>query len=67
MKQPVDSPVKKAIKKPVRKAVTKTESRYDCDVAVVGCGSGGFGAALAAARLGLDVVLVEKASSLGGI
>ncbi|MBI5684017.1 MAG: FAD-dependent oxidoreductase [Verrucomicrobia bacterium] len=39
---------------------------YDCDVAVIGGGSGGFGAALAAARLGLDVVLVEKADRLGG-
>ncbi|MCX6901043.1 MAG: FAD-dependent oxidoreductase [Verrucomicrobia bacterium] len=39
---------------------------YDCDVAVIGGGSGGFGAALAAARLGLDVALVEKADCLGG-
>ncbi|MBM3858880.1 MAG: FAD-dependent oxidoreductase [Verrucomicrobia bacterium] len=39
---------------------------YDCDVAVIGGGSGGFGAALAAARLGLDVVLVEKGDCLGG-
>jgi len=39
---------------------------YDCDVAVIGGGSGGFGAALAAARLGCDVVLVEKADCLGG-
>ncbi|MBM3889241.1 MAG: FAD-dependent oxidoreductase, partial [Verrucomicrobia bacterium] len=39
---------------------------YDCDVAVLGGGSGGFGAALAAARLGLDVVLVERADCLGG-
>lgn len=37
-----------------------------CDLAVVGGGSGGFGAALAAARLGLEVVLVEKADCLGG-
>jgi len=37
-----------------------------CDLAVVGAGSGGFGAALAAARLGARVVLVEKSDSLGG-
>ena len=37
-----------------------------CDLAVIGGGSGGFGAALAAARLGIDVVLVEKAECLGG-
>jgi hypothetical protein len=37
-----------------------------CDLAVIGGGSGGFGAALAAARQGLDVVLVERAECLGG-
>ena len=37
-----------------------------CDLAVIGGGSGGFGAALAAARMGVDVVLVEKADCLGG-
>lgn len=36
------------------------------DLAVVGAGSGGFGAALAAARLGARVVLIEKSDSLGG-
>lgn len=36
------------------------------DVCVVGGGSGGFGAALAAARLGLSVVLIEKGEWLGG-
>jgi hypothetical protein len=36
------------------------------DVCVVGGGSGGFAAALAAARLGLEVVLVEKSDQLGG-
>jgi len=51
-----------ATEQPVKKA----PDQYDCDVAVIGCGSGGFGAALAAARLGLEVVLVEKADTLGG-
>ena len=37
-----------------------------CELAVIGGGSGGFGAALAAARLGVDVVLVERADCLGG-
>ena len=36
------------------------------DLIVVGAGSGGFGAALAAARLGSRVLLVEKSESLGG-
>lgn len=37
-----------------------------CELAVIGGGSGGFGAALAAARLGVDVVLVEQGDCLGG-
>ncbi len=37
-----------------------------CEVAVIGGGSGGFGAALAAARQGLDVLLVEPGPILGG-
>ena len=41
-----------------------TKSHYD--LVVVGIGSGGFGAALAGARMGLDVLLLEKADRLGG-
>lgn len=37
-----------------------------CTLAVIGGGSGGFGAALAAARQGVDVVLVEQGDCLGG-
>ena len=40
--------------------------RTDYDICVVGAGSGGIGAALAAARLGARVALVEKADVLGG-
>lgn len=36
------------------------------DLAVIGAGSGGIGAAMAAARLGLSVVLAEKSDTLGG-
>lgn len=36
------------------------------ELAVIGGGSGGFGAALAAARAGVEVVLVEQADCLGG-
>ncbi len=36
------------------------------DVCVVGGGSGGVGAAIAAARAGADVVLVERQAQLGG-
>jgi flavin-dependent dehydrogenase len=36
------------------------------DICVVGGGSGGFGAACAAARLGANVILIEAAGGLGG-
>jgi hypothetical protein len=36
------------------------------DLAVIGAGSGGIGAALAAGRLRLNVLLVEKADTIGG-
>lgn len=36
------------------------------DLIVVGIGSGGFGAALSAARMGLKVLAVEKAERIGG-
>jgi len=37
-----------------------------CDVCVVGGGSGGIGAALAASRAGVETILVEKNQFLGG-
>ena len=46
--------------------VTPAPAELKYDLAVVGGGSGGVGAALAAARLGLNVVLVERADRLGG-
>ncbi len=39
---------------------------YEYDLCVVGSGSGGIGASLAAARMGLKVVLVEREESIGG-
>lgn len=41
-------------------------NRMTCDVCVIGGGSAGFGAALAAARAGAKVILVERQSRLGG-
>lgn len=38
----------------------------DCDICVVGGGSGGFGAALAAARANTSVVLIERMDRIGG-
>ena len=40
---------------------------YDCDVLVCGGGFGGISAALAAARLGKKVILLEKQYVLGGL
>lgn len=37
-----------------------------CDLAVIGGGSGGVAAALAAARVGLRVVIIERSTLLGG-
>jgi hypothetical protein len=39
----------------------------EADVVVVGGGTAGFGAAVSAGRLGLDVVLVEASSKIGGV
>lgn len=43
-----------------------SEERICTQVCVIGAGSGGTGAALAAARAGADVVLLERDSCLGG-
>lgn len=51
---------------PLHGAETLSNSMVRCELAVIGGGSGGFGAALAAARAGVQVVLVEKADCLGG-
>lgn len=42
------------------------EERLRAQVCVIGGGSGGIGAALAAARAGADVVLIEREAILGG-
>lgn len=41
--------------------------KLSCDVVVLGSGPGGYTAAFRAADLGLNVVLIEKYNSLGGV
>jgi dihydrolipoamide dehydrogenase len=40
---------------------------FDCDLAVLGSGPGGYTAAFRAADLGLNVVLIERYDTLGGV
>jgi dihydrolipoamide dehydrogenase len=40
---------------------------FECQVAVLGSGPGGYSAAFRAADLGLNVVLIERYSELGGV
>lgn len=39
---------------------------FPCDLLVIGAGSGGIGAAISAARMGLSVWIVDRAAELGG-
>jgi hypothetical protein len=45
----------------------KSQAELRCDVLVVGGGTAGFGAAVAAGRQGLDVVLMEDGPRIGGV
>lgn len=42
------------------------EETKECDIVILGSGAGGLGAAVRAAQLGANVVLLEKGSELGG-
>lgn len=53
---------------PVANSVpTAVSGEIECDVMVLGAGPGGYTAAFRAADLGLNVVLVEKYKTLGGV
>ena len=47
-------------------ASAKEPNRLKTDVCIIGAGSGGIGAALAASRAGAKVVLIEKQGRVGG-
>lgn len=46
--------------------IAQNITRIKTEVCIVGAGSGGIGAALAASRAGSDVVLIEKQGKIGG-
>ena len=51
---------------PSHRYTVKVPAKSSADVVVVGAGGAGFSAALAAARAGASVILVEKMTSVGG-
>ena len=52
---------------PTEKGASISNADYDCDFAVLGSGPGGYTAAFRAADLGLNVVLIERYDTLGGV
>src|SRR5699024_2164975 len=65
--EPAASQPAKQQPSPAGEPAAGEEHGYDCDVLVLGSGPGGYTAAFRAADLGLDVVLVERHSALGGV
>ena len=51
----------------VNRNTAPARTELNCDVLVVGGGTAGFGAAVAAGRQGLDVVLMEAGPRIGGV
>ena len=52
---------------PAATGANVSNADYDCDFAVLGSGPGGYTAAFRAADLGLNVVLIERYDTLGGV
>jgi hypothetical protein len=51
----------------IEEPARRTPVRHEADVLVVGGGTAGVAAAVAAARAGADVLLVERSNALGGL
>lgn len=64
---PVKRPARKSSDLVVEEAARSVPVHTECDVLVVGGGPAGTAAAVAAARLGADVVLLERYNHLGGL
>jgi dihydrolipoamide dehydrogenase len=60
------APTPPASPSPLSRGAT-TAADFECDVAVLGAGVGGYSAAFRAADLGLKVVLIERYPTLGGV
>ena len=52
---------------PVAQGSALSDADFDCDVAVLGSGPGGYTAAFRASDLGQKVVLIERYPTLGGV
>ena len=52
---------------PVTEALADIPHDLSCEMLVLGAGPGGYSAAFRAADLGMDVVLVERYATLGGV
>ena len=65
---PAAAPTAQAVAAPVAAVTPAAQSgEVECDVVVLGAGPGGYTAAFRAADLGLNVVLIEKHATLGGV
>lgn len=53
--------------KPSQTLLQNSKDQYDTDLLVIGAGPGGYTAAFRAADLGMNVTLVERYSTLGGV
>lgn len=66
---PAQSPVSSSAPSIAAPAVSSFAGKVDvkCDLLVLGAGPGGYSAAFRAADLGLNVILVERYATLGGV
>jgi len=64
---PVNEPKPAPVFKDSSVTPSSSKADYQCQVAVLGSGPGGYTAAFRAADLGMNVVLIERYSTLGGV
>ncbi len=67
--EPADTPKQSTVKNTEHAVDKKTEPHgdFDTELLVIGAGPGGYTAAFRAADLGMDVTLVERYETLGGV